>query len=71
MLYTLNLHNVMSIKLGGGMGYTKIYVTNIHLFIWLHWVLVAACRSINYSLWDLIPWPMIEPGSPWIGRVKS
>ena len=35
---------------------------------WLFWVFVAACRifscgrwTLNFSMWDLVPWPGIEP----------
>ena len=33
----------------------------IYLFIWLHWVLVAACRIFSCGMWDLAPWPGIKP----------
>ena len=48
-------------------------IFNIYVFIWLHQVLVAACRIFNLhcsvqdlrcSLWDLVPWPGITPGPP-------
>ena len=60
----------------------------IYLFIWLHWVLLAACkiffaaceifvaacgifscgrRTLSCSMWDLVPWPGIKPGSPALG----
>ena len=31
-----------------------------YIFIWLHWVLVAACG-------DIVPWPRIKPGPPALG----
>ena len=34
------------------------------LFIWLHRVLVAAFRMFSCGMWDLVPWPGIEPGPP-------
>ena len=34
------------------------------LFIWLHWVLVAALDVFFIKLWHLVPWPGIEPGPP-------
>ena len=34
---------------------------NIYLFIWLRWVLVSC------SMWDPVPWPGTEPGSPALG----
>ena len=41
-----------------------------NLFIWLHQVFVAACRifsryiqSLGCGMWDLVPWPGIEPGT--------
>ena len=36
-------------------------------FIWLHWVLVVALRIFSCSMWDLAPWPGIEPGTPALG----
>ena len=32
-----------------------------NLFIWLHQVLVAACGIFSYGMWDIVPWPGIEP----------
>ena len=44
------------------------------IFIWLHWVLVAACRifscgmrTLSFGMWDLVPWPGTEPGLPALG----
>ena len=41
----------------------------IYLFIWLSQVLVTACEvfHLHCSLWDLVPWPGIEPGPPALG----
>ena len=54
-----------------------------YLFTWLHWVLAIACEflhclaahrifsctmwTLSGSMWDLVPWPGIEPGSPALG----
>ena len=45
-----------------------------YLFIWLHLVLVAtwsifSCSVwiLSHGMWDLVPWPGIEPGSPALG----
>ena len=42
--------------------------------MWLHQVLVVACRiftcsmqTLSCSMWDLVPQPGIEPGSPALG----
>jgi len=51
----------------------------IYLFIWLHWILVAASRSsfflatcrifswvmwtLSFGMWDLVPWPGIRLGA--------
>ena len=32
-----------------------------YLFIWLHWVLAAAHVIIGRGVWDLAPWPGMEP----------
>ena len=44
------------------------------IFIWLPWVLVVACGIFNYvmwtlrcCIWDLIPWPGMEPRPPALG----
>ena len=46
------------------------------LFIWLHQVLVVACRIFDLccsmqdhscGMWDLVPWPEIQPGPPALG----
>ena len=34
---------------------------NTYLFIWLHWVLVAAHVIIGCGMWDLVPRPGMEP----------
>ena len=37
----------------------------LYLFIWLHWVLAAACRIFSCGMWRaLVPQPGIEPGPP-------
>ena len=33
----------------------------VYLFIWLRWVLVAACELFSCSMWDLALWPRMEP----------
>ena len=52
-----------------------------YLFIWLHWVLIAgssifvelcgifSCsrEALSYEMWDLVPWPGIEPQPPALG----
>ena len=47
---------------------------NIHLFIWLHWVLfvalgVCSCsmQTLCFGVCDLVPGPGIEPGLPVLG----
>ena len=47
-----------------------LFFLNKYLFIWLHWVLIAACRIFSCrmrDMWDLVPWSGIEPGSPTLG----
>ena len=50
------------------------FVLNIHLFIWLHWVLfvahgVCSCsmQTLCFGTCDLVPGPGIEPGLPVLG----
>ena len=47
-----------------------------HMFIWQHQVTVAvlgtsnlhsSMRTLSCSIWDLVPWPGIEPGPPALG----
>ena len=40
---------------------------SLFLFIWLHWVLVAAYKIFSCGMWGLIPWPGIEPRCPVLG----
>ena len=46
----------------------------VYLFIWLCCVLVVACKtfcctmqSLSCSMWDLVPWPGIQPRPPALG----
>ena len=43
-----------------------IFLKNIYfyLFTWLHRVLVAACETISWSMWDLVLQPEMKPGPP-------
>ena len=34
----------------------------LNTFIWLHWVLVIACRIFSCGMWDLVSPPGVEPG---------
>ena len=54
--------------------FIKWFLKNISLFVWLHWVLVLAHRILSCGLWtpgcgmwDLVPRPGTEPGSPELG----
>ena len=35
---------------------------------WLCWVLIAACGILSCSIWDLVPWPGIQPRLPALGH---
>ena len=44
---------------------------SLSFFSWLHQVLVAICKifgcgmqTLSCSMWDLVPWPGVEPGPP-------
>ena len=39
-----------------------------YLFIWLYWVSLAALRLFHCGMWDLVPQPGIELGSPVLGK---
>ena len=38
-----------------------------HLFIWLHWILRAACGIFSCGIWDLAPQPRIQLRPPALG----
>ena len=62
----------------------SIYIAIIYLDIWLCRVLVAAhgnfvavcgilvaaCGIVSCGMWDLVPWPGIEPRAPCIGSMQ-
>ena len=54
---------------GPGQTRSQLFFFNFYLFIWLHWVLVAACGIFNlcWDMWDLVSRPGIEPGPPALG----
>ena len=37
------------------------------IFLWLLWVLVAACGILSCGVWDLAPWLGIKPRPPALG----
>ena len=37
------------------------------IFVWLCWVLVVVCEIFSCGMWDLVPWPGIEPRPPALG----
>ena len=39
-----------------------IYLAVLDLFFFLCWILVATCELLSHGMWDLVPWPGIEPG---------
>ena len=46
-------------------------------FIWqqlkktIYWFLYLTAPHLSYSMWDLVPWPGIEPGPPALGVESS
>ena len=44
----------------------SLFFSFFNLFTWLFWVLVAACK-LGCGMWDLVPWPGIEPGPSALG----
>ena len=48
---------------------TELYLFFKSLFIWLHWVLVAAHELFNlvWGVQDLVPWPGVKPRPPSLG----
>ena len=68
---------IMVVSIGiSGKGHREgfFFFFNIYLFVWIHQILVATSKiftcgmqTLSYSMWDLVPWPGIEPGSPALG----
>ena len=54
----------------GGGNMSKAFFKNIYVFIWLCWVFVPAHRIFSCGMWDLVPWPAIEPGAPCIENAE-
>ena len=44
-----------------------LFFSQIHVFIWLHSVLVVALGILGCGRWDLVPGPGIEPGPSALG----
>ena len=53
-------------KSTGNTAYILFFFFN-YLFIWLRWVLVAACGIFSCGMQDLVPKPGISPRSPALG----
>ena len=49
------------------LSHESLFFLNIYLFIWLCQVFVLACRIFSCDVWDLVPWPGIEPRPPALG----
>jgi len=45
----------------------SICFTYFYSFIWLHQVLVVACRIFSGGMWDQVPWSRIERRPPILG----
>ena len=45
-----------------------IIIITIYLSIWLYQALVVTCRIFSRGMWDLAPWPGIEPEPPALGE---
>ena len=43
------------------------FIIIIYLFIWLCWILIPAHSIFSCGIWNLVPWPGIEPGPPTFG----
>ena len=41
-----------------------IITVSISLFIWLYWVLAAACGIFSCGVWNLVPWQGAAPRPP-------
>ena len=64
--------NLLSVKIS----WSPYLFKNIYLysFIWLYLVLVVVhgvfsrcLHTLSFGMWDLVPWPGIEPGPPTLG----
>ena len=50
--------------------FLKVFL-KIHLFTWLHQLLVAACGIFSCNMWDLVLHPGIKPRTSCTGSVES
>ena len=70
-LFILGCTNVYYTELGGEVSSS---ISFFKLFICLCWDLVEACRifscgmgTLGWDMWDLVPWPGVEPRPPAFG----
>ena len=47
--------------------YNSMYVISFFLFFFLYLIIYLAAPDLSCSMWDLVPWPGIEPGAPYFG----
>ena len=79
-MYSLVQATLLSLPIPGiscGLFFTEIEIkglirttsvgNNFKNMYMLCWVLVAARGIFGCSMWDLVPWPGMEPGSPALG----
>ena len=55
MLRSPQLECAADVLLGQPKLSVHVFLFNIYLFIWLHWILVVACSIFHCSMWDLVP----------------
>ena len=70
--YLLSLVSLMVAVLTGVKWFpiVQLYIYCVYflnLYIWLYWVLVAACRAFSCSVWPLVHWSEIKPWLPELG----
>ena len=47
--------------------YDALWLMQFFLFFFLIFIVYLAAPGLSCSMWDLVPWPGIEPGTPALG----
>ena len=56
---------------GAPLGISLHHQSGILLSPGLEILFLAACKIFSFSMWNVVPWPGIEDGSPCIGSMES
>ena len=65
-----SLHGILQVRILVWVAMPSLFsicFTYFYSFIWLHQVLVVACRIFSGGMWDQVPWSRIERRPPILG----